>query len=85
MFNIFKKIKQQFNKMATKQELEQQLADAIAVAQKLNGEIKQLTAENKNLSTANNQLTKNLSEAMNRVRYLAGEIKLLELFEIPMA
>ena len=65
--------------MATKQELEQQLADAIAVAQKLNKEIKQLTAENKNLSTANNQLTKDLSEAMNRVRYLAGEIKLLEL------
>jgi predicted transcriptional regulator len=79
MFNIFKKIKQQFNKMATKQELEQQLADAIAVAQKLNGEIKQLTAENKNLSTANNQLTKDLLEAMNRVRYLAGEIQMMEL------
>ena len=65
--------------MATKQELEQQLADAIAVAQKLNGEIKQLTAENKNLSTANNQLTKDLLEAMNRVRYLAGEIQMMEL------
>jgi hypothetical protein len=79
MFNIFKKIKQQFNKMATKQELEQQLADAIAVAQKLGVENKKLKEENENLGKTNIQLTNELNGAIDRVRYLAGEIKMLEL------
>ena len=79
MFNIFKKIKQQFNKMATKQELEQQLADAIAVAQKLGVENKQLRQANEDLQSFNNAISKELGQAIDRVRYLAGEIKMLEL------
>ena len=65
--------------MATKQELEQQIADAIAVAQKLNEENKQLRAENENLGKINTQLTNELNGAIERVRFLAGEIKMLDL------
>jgi seryl-tRNA synthetase len=79
MLNIFKIIKQQFNKMATKQELEQQLADAIAVAQRLGAENKQLRQANEDLQSFNNAISKELGQAIDRVRYLAGEVKMLEL------
>jgi len=75
MFNIFKKI----FKMSTKQELEQQANDAIIVAQRLNEEIKQLTADNERLTTENNQLRKDFDSAVERVRYLDGQVKMLEL------
>ena len=79
MLNIFKIIKQQFNKMATKQELEQQLADAIAVAQKLGTENKHLRQANEDLQSANTQLTEEINGAIERVRYLAGQVEMLEL------
>jgi seryl-tRNA synthetase len=79
MFNLFKKIKQQFNKMATKQELEQQLAEAIAVAQRLGAENKQLRQANEDLQSFNNAISKELGQAIERVKYLAGEVKMLEL------
>ena len=52
MFNIFKKL----FKMAKKQETDQQLADAIAVAQRLGAENKQLQARVEILTDENNQL-----------------------------
>jgi FtsZ-binding cell division protein ZapB len=79
MLNIFKIIKQQFNKMATKQELEQQLADAIAVAQRLGAENKQLKQANEDLQSANNKLAEEMNGAIERVRYLAGKVEMLEL------
>jgi 3-hydroxyisobutyrate dehydrogenase-like beta-hydroxyacid dehydrogenase len=79
MLNIFKIIKQQFNKMATKQELEQQLAEAIAVAQRLGAENKQLRQANEDLQSTNTRLTEEMNRAIERVRYLAGEVKMLEL------
>ena len=65
--------------MATKQELEQQLTEAIAAAQRLNEEIKQLRGENENLIRSNAQLAEELHRAIDRVRHLANEIKMLEL------
>jgi len=65
--------------MATKQELEQQLADAIAVAQRLGAENKQLRQANEDLQSFNNAISKELGQAIDRVRYLAGEVKMLEL------
>jgi FtsZ-binding cell division protein ZapB len=79
MLNIFKIIKQQFNKMATKQELEQQLAEAIAVAQRLGAENKQLRQANEDLQSTNTRLAEEMNGAIDRVRYLAGEVKMLEL------
>ena len=79
MLNIFKIIKQQFNKMATKQELEQQLAEAIAVAQRLGAENKQLRQANEDLQSTNTRLAEEMNRAIERVRYLAGEVKMLEL------
>ena len=74
MFNILKKI----FKMAKKQETEQQLTDAIAVAQRLNEEIKQLKADNERLAAENNQLREDFNSAVERVRYLDGQVKILE-------
>jgi FtsZ-binding cell division protein ZapB len=74
MFNILKKI----FKMAKKQETEQQLTDAIAVAQRLNEEIKQLKADNERLATENNQLREDFNSAVERVRYLDGQVRMLE-------
>ncbi len=65
--------------MATKQELEQQLADAIAVAQRLGTENKQLRQINEDLQSTNNKLSEGMNEAIERVRYLAGQVKMLEL------
>lgn len=64
--------------MSTKQELEQQLADAIAVAQRLNEELKTLRAENDSLTAENISLKNDFASAVERVRYLDGQIKMLE-------
>jgi len=74
MLNLFKKI----FKMATKQELEQQIADAIVVAQKLGAENKQLRQMNEDLTSANKQLTEDFNSAVERVRYLDGQVRMLE-------
>lgn len=74
MINLFKKI----FKMATKQEVEQQLADAIAVAQRLGVENKQLKQLNEELTTTNNQLKEDFNSAVERVRYLAEQLRMRE-------
>ena len=64
--------------MSTKQELEQQLADAIAVAQRLNEEIKTLRTSNDQLKAENESLKSDFAGAVDRVRYLDGQVKMLE-------
>ena len=64
--------------MSTKQKLEQQASDAITVAQRLNEEIKQLRADNERLTTENDQLKKDFNSAVERVRYLDGQVRMLE-------
>jgi len=75
MLNIFKKIKQFTMK---KEEVEQQLADAIAVAQRLGAENKQLKQINDSLTATNAQLTSDFNSAVERVRYLAEQIRMKE-------
>ena len=74
MLNLFKKI----FKMATKQELEQQIADAIAVAQKLGAENKQLQSTIESLMAENIELKNDFTSAVERVRYLDGQVRMLE-------
>ncbi len=74
MINLFKKI----FKMTTKQEVEQQLADAIAVAQRLGVENKQLKQLNEELTATNNQLKEDFNSAVERVRYLAEQLRMRE-------
>ncbi len=62
----------------TKQETEQQLADAIAVAQRLGEENKQLKQANKEQSTTIAQLKIDLNDAINRVRELAEQLNMVE-------
>jgi cell division protein FtsB len=64
--------------MSTKQELEQQLADAIAVAQRLNEENKTLKSTNDSLTAENTSLKNDFASAVNLVRYLDGQVKMLE-------
>lgn len=64
--------------MSTKQELEQQLADAIAVAQRLNEEVKTLRTTNDSLTAENTSLKNDFDSAVDRVRYLDGQVKMLE-------
>lgn len=64
--------------MSTKQELEQQLADAIAVAQRLNEENKSLKSENDALKADKMQLESDFASAVDRVRYLDGQVRMLE-------
>ena len=61
-----------------KEEVEQQLADAIAVAQRLGGENKRLKTENDALIASNNQLKEDFESAVERVRYLAEQTKMME-------
>ena len=75
MFNLTK-IKQIF--MSTKQEVEQQLQEAIAVAQRVNEDNKGLRILNESLIEANSQLTSDFNSAVERVRYLDGQVKMLE-------
>ena len=62
----------------TKQETEQQLAEAIAVSQRLGAENKQLKQINENLQSANTKLMEDLNSAIERVRYLAEQLKMKE-------
>ena len=64
--------------MATKQETEQQLADAIAVAQRLGAENKQLQSTIEELTAENTQLKNDFFSAVERVRYLDGQVRMLE-------
>jgi hypothetical protein len=75
MINIFKKIKQFTMK---KEELEQQLAEAIAVSQRLGAENKQLRQINEDLISTNNKLSEDFNSAVERVRYLADQLKMKE-------
>ncbi len=61
-----------------KQELDQQLAEAIAVSQRLGAENKQLRQVNDDLTAANTRLTEELNSAIERVRYLADQLKMRE-------
>ena len=61
-----------------KEELEQQLADAIAVAQRLGTENKQLRQINEELTTNNNKLKEEFDSAVERVRFLADQVSILE-------
>ena len=53
--------------MSTKQELEQQLADAIATAQRLNEEVKALRTANAELTAENESLKSDFISAIERV------------------
>ena len=64
----------------TKQETEQQLAEAIAVSQRLGAENKQLKQINENLQSANTKLMEDLNSAIERVRYLAEQLKMKIMF-----
>lgn len=64
--------------MPTKNETEQQLAEAIAVAQRLNEDNKGLRILNESLIEANSQLTSDFNSAVERVRYLDGQVKMLD-------
>jgi len=77
IINIFKKI----FKM-TKQETEQQLTDAIAVAQRLGAENKQLRQVNEDLQAANTKLMEDFNSAVERVRYLAEQLRMKESQQI---
>ena len=61
-----------------KEELEQQLAEAIAVAQRLGIENKQLKQTNDDLTASNARLTEDFNGAIERVRYLAEQLKMKE-------
>jgi len=76
MFGIFKKLK---NKQMKKDEINQQLAEAIAVSQRLGSENKQLRQTNEDLNLVNTKLSEELRGAIDRVRYLAGQVDMLEL------
>lgn len=76
MINFFKIIK---NKIMKKEEMEQQLNEAINVAQRLHEEIKTLRSENEFLKTENESLKNDFIGAIERVRYLDGQVKMLEM------
>ena len=61
-----------------KEELEQQLAEAIAVSQRLGAENKQLKQINDDLTLANAKLLEDFNSAIERVRYLAEQIRMKE-------
>ena len=75
MKNLLKKIKKYIMK---KSELEQQLSEAINIAQKLGNENKQLLIENTQLKNTITQLRNDFNSAAERVRYLVDEVKMLE-------
>ena len=61
-----------------KEEIEQQLAEAISVSQRLGAENKQLRQINEELTTANTKLTEEFNSAVERVRYLADQLRMKE-------
>ena len=74
MFNIFKKIKQII--VVKKEDIK--LAEAIVVAQKLGVENKQLKKINEDLTSINNKLNSDFNSAVERVRFLAEQLKIRE-------
>ena len=62
-----------------KEEVEKQLTEAISISQKLGNENKQLKQINEELLSTNSKLTEELNGAIERVRYLSGQIRMLEL------
>ena len=62
-----------------KEELEKQNADLLAVIQRVNDDNRELTEQNKSLLKENNQLKSDFNIAVDRVRYLDGQIRMLEL------
>ena len=78
MVNLFKYIKQNIMKKQEIEEIKQQIADAINVAQRLGTENKELKSENETLRLNNNQLTLDFNSAIERVRYLAGQVEMYE-------
>ena len=61
-----------------KEDLEKQNADLLAAIQRVNDDNRDLTEQNKNLVKENNQLKTELNSAIERVRYLAGQIKMMD-------
>jgi len=61
-----------------KEEVEQQLAEAIAVAQRLGAENTQLRQTNNDLTATVAQLTEDFNGAVERVRYLAEQLRMKE-------
>ena len=78
MFNIFQKIKQLIMKI---EQLDQQLTDAISVAQKLGTENKELRTTNETLKANNAKLLEDFNSAVDRVRYLDNQLKMKEAQE----
>lgn len=60
----------------TKQQTEQQLAEAIAVSQRLGAENKHLKQVNDELTLTNTKLTEEFNSAIERVRYLAEQLRM---------
>ena len=67
-----------FNKLRMKKEENKQLLEAINVAQKLGAENKQLRQINEDLMLLNNNLKNDFESAVERVRYLAEQLKMRE-------
>ena len=67
-----------FNKLRMKKEENKQLLEAINVAQKLGAENKQLRQINEDLMLLNNNLKNDFESAVERVRYLAEQLRMRE-------
>lgn len=78
MYQKIKSVIAKIFNMPTKQELEQQLAEAIAVAQRVNEENKVLREHNAQLISENANLIKDFNSAVDRVRLLDGQVKMFE-------
>ena len=61
-----------------KEELEKQLEEAIAVAQRLGAENKQLKQINEDLNASNAKLLEDFNSVVERIRYLADQLKMKE-------
>lgn len=61
-----------------KEDLEKQNADLLAAIQRVNDDNRSLIEQNKSLVTENNQLKSELNAAIDRVKYLAGQIKMMD-------
>ena len=58
--------------------MKQQIAEAIAVAQRLGAENKQLKQTNDDLTASYTKLTEEFNGAVERVRYLAEQLRMRE-------
>ena len=61
-----------------KEELEQQNADLLAAIQRVNDDNRALTEQNKSLVKENTQLKSEVNAAIDRVRHLANQIKMMD-------